>query len=181
MRRKSSIWLAAWIFSSMFIVGFNSRAEDIQPNRANGTVVPYGPETGGQPIALVGDSSRTYLVTFNAGVWRSIRNGPWVQIPNSPPRAYSIAVDPNDSSHLAVGERDGDAVAINQNGSAGWESYDGGDNWTKVWDPLTSPFCSSQAIPAIAFSNTSTLIAAGPCGLTLRRSGASTPDFPSLP
>ncbi len=142
-----------------------AHAEDIGPNTTNGSVTsPYGnAETAGQPVTLAGNSSALYLVTLNAGIWRSLNNRPWVQLHASPPRAYTIAIDPLNSMHIVVGERDGDAQDIHRNAAGLWDSSDGGETWTNTFDPLTLSNCSTQAIPSICFSNLGTLFVATPC------------------
>jgi len=57
-------------------------ADDIRPNTANGTVVPFGAETARLEIGLAGDASSLYLVSLNAGVWKSVADGAWKQLRN---------------------------------------------------------------------------------------------------
>src|SRR5881409_1799169 len=166
MRNPAGIRLL--ILASTLLAAASAMAYDIGPNTPNGTIDLTDFDTAGQPIALAGSTSTLYLATLNAGVWKSVSNGPWVQLPNSPSRAYSIAVDPNDATHLAVGERDGDAVDIHLNGAGLWESRDAGNTWSYTFDPLSLTGCSSQAIPSLAFSRNSTLFIAGPCGIGRR-------------
>src|SRR5215467_10392519 len=86
---------------------------DASPETQPGTS-PSIPSTSGVTVGLAGSNAFLYAVTANAGVWRSqassefASSSSWLQLPNSPPRAFSISVDPNDAEHLAVGERDGD-------------------------------------------------------------------------
>jgi hypothetical protein len=156
--------------------------DDVGPTTANGTSGTYGDSgTAGVTRYLVGSLSALYAVSMNAGVWKSVKGAPWVQLSNSPPRAYSIATDPQNLSHLAVGERDGDAVPKYQNVSGVWETFDAGANWTKIMDPITNAWCASQAIPAIAFAPNSTLVVAGPCGIAVRQPGSAIFSWPTLP
>ena len=154
--------------------------EDIGPDTTNGTVGnPMA--TSGLTIGLAGDVSALYAVSLNAGVWKSSADSAWAQLAQSARYAYCIAVDPNTASHVAVGERDGDAVNIHQNRSGVWESSDAGNNWTYSFDPLSLTGCSSQAIPAVAFSRQSTLFAASACGIGRKPANASTFDFSITP
>lgn len=141
--------------------------EDISPDLANGNH-NHRYSTAGLTRALAGDQGILYAVSMNAGVWKSFAGGPWIQLPFSPPKAYSIAVDPNNPAHLAVGERNGDARTITLNESGVWESWDTGNTWAYIFNPLTEAACSSaqsQAIPAVAFSRRSTLFIATACGI----------------
>jgi hypothetical protein len=126
------------------------------------------PSPSGLTLALAGDATRLYAVSLNAGVWRSVAGAPWVQLINSPARAYSIAVERNVSSHVVVGERNGDNADFNTNSSALWESFDGGDTWNHVLDPR-SLGCQSQAIPALLFNERATLFVATELGVARRR------------
>jgi hypothetical protein len=154
--------------------------EDIGPDTANGTVGNFD-ATSGLTIGLSGDVSALYAVSLNAGVWKSLADSAWAQLAQSPQYAYCIAVDPNNASHLAVGERDGDAINLQQNHSGVWESYDAGNSWTYSFDPLSLTGCTSQAIPAVAFSSQSTLFAASVCGIGRKPANASTFDFSITP
>jgi hypothetical protein len=130
---------------------------------------------------LVGDEKALYAVSLNAGVWKSVRGGPWRQLPDSPPRACCIAQDPNDPRRLAVGERNGLAADMRLNGSGVWESTDGGETWSYTFDPLCLPGSSSQAIPAIAFSRRATLLIATARGIGRKPAHARTFDFTASP
>jgi hypothetical protein len=155
-------------------------AQDISPNLPDGLIQAY-PSTGGRTVAVAGDTSALYAVTVAAGVWKSVNGGPWVQLANAPARAYSIAVDPNNASHLAVGERDGDAADSRVNTSGVWESRDAGATWTYVFNPLSLPGATDQVIPAIAFGPTSTLFIGTPYGIGRKPAGATTFDFSATP
>jgi len=103
------------------MVASGAIVDDIGPNTPNGTVNSWGRnDSAGQPIALGGDAAAAYVVSLNAGVWKSVNSAPWVQLQNSPAYAFSIAVDANNASHLAVGERDGDAIDVHRNCSGVW-------------------------------------------------------------
>src|SRR5713226_6301576 len=81
---------------------------DVSPNTANGGTADGGAQTSGVIPTLAGDTATLYAVSMNAGVWQSLNGGSWTQLVNSPQRAYSIAIDPTNKHHIAVGERDGD-------------------------------------------------------------------------
>ena len=165
---------------------------DISPNIDNG-IVSSGASSSGLIVSLAGSASTLYAVTANAGVWRTPPSlgGPpdperkdpaWAQLWKSPERAYCIAVDPSNSLHLVVGERDGDAGA-SANHSGVWESFDGGFTWpqSRYFDPRSQNGCSSQSVPAVAFSQKSTLLIATLCGIGVKTSQAATYTFPTLP
>jgi len=121
-------------------------------------------------------------VSLNAGVWKSVTDGQWRQLAQSPQYAYCSVVDPNNAAHIVVGERDGDAIDIHQNRSGVWESFDAGNSWSYRFDPLSIAGCTSQAIPAVAFSSQSTLFIATSCsGIGRKPANASTFDFSNNP
>lgn len=152
--------------------------EDISPDTPNLTAFD-GASTAGLTLQVVGHEGELYAVSLNAGVWRSLSGGPWGQLQGPPgaypARAYCIAMDPQNFAHLAVGERDGDAINPTQDRAGVWESFDSGNTWTCILDPATDApgGCSSQAIPAIAFSSQGLFVATA-CGLAIRRPGDST-------
>ena len=150
--------------------------EDISPDVANASKVA-SPSSAGLAVSLAGDVSALYTVALNAGVWKSVSGGPWQRLPQSPRYAYSVAVDPNNRNHLAVGERAGDAADHHQDGAGVWESTDAGASWKYVFDPLTQKNCNSQAIPSVAFSRKSTLFIATNCGVGQRAAGATAFSF----
>ncbi len=154
--------------------------EDNSPNAANG--VPGLPRsTSGVIIGLAGDRPALYALSLNAGVWKSTAGGRWTQLSHSPGNGCCLAIDPNNSSHLVVGERDGDALPLSLNQSGVWESFDGGNSWTYILNPLSLPHYTSQAVPAIAFSPTSTLFAATTRGIGRKAAGTSSFDFSHSP
>jgi hypothetical protein len=146
---------------------------DVSPESANGAP-GTGIGTSGIIRAVAGDDKALYAVSQNAGVWKSESGGPWSQLADSPERAYSIAVDPNDPSHIVVGERDAE---VSVRGCSGlWESRDAGQRWVCTFDPSTRiAGCRSRAIPSIAFSRQSTVVAGTTCGIVVK--GASDQDF----
>ena len=146
------------------------------PNFPNG-VTSDAPDSAGLTVALAGDEAALYAVSLNAGVWKSTAGGPWVRLPHSPRYAHSIAVDPNNARHLAVGERAGDAIDPHADGAGLWESFDAGATWRYTFDPLTQAGCTSQAIPSLAFTPTSTLVLATTCGVGRKLPGAASVDF----
>ncbi len=163
---------------------------DLTTDMPNGTM-NNGPSSSGITVALAGDANSLFAVSCNAGVWRSTPSQdyplgyPWIQLQNSPAKAYCIAVDPNNHSHIAVGERDGDRNTLSANHSGLWESFsDGvGNSWplSLYFDPIASEGCTSQAVPAVAFSKSSTLFFATTCGIGVKHPGDNTPSFPNLP
>ena len=155
-------------------------AADISPGLPNGSKFS-GDGYAGLTISLAGDTSAVYAVSLNAGVWKSSNNGSWFRLLNSPRYSYSIAVDPNNPSHVAVGERNGDAFSRSRNGAGLWESYNGGSTWSYTFDPLTLSNCTSQSIPSVAFSKASTLFIATSCGIGRKASGAANFDFSESP
>src|SRR5882724_10476026 len=145
---------------------------DVSPNSANGLQADGGAQTAGVTPILVGDADALYAVSMDAGVWQSLNGGAWTQLANSPQRAYSIAIDRSDRQHIAVGERDGDRSDPAQNQSGIYESFDGGKTFGDYFDPRSLGGCkSSQAIPALAFSPNSALIAATACGVAVKPKG----------
>lgn len=151
---------------------------DFSPDTDNGAR-PAGASTAGITVSLTGDNSALYAVSHTAGVWRSASNderagfaGPWEQLQSSPKYSYSIASDPNNSARVAVGGRDADESKKPKSGV--WVSTNLGGRWPIYIDPAASPFnCSSQAVPAVAFSQRSTLIFATACGIGVLPTGAS--------
>jgi hypothetical protein len=124
--------------------------------------------TAGLTISLAGDSSTLYAISLNNGVYKSIGGSLWTKLANSPRYAYSIAIDPNNHDHIAVGERGGDAIDHHQDHAGLWESDDAGMTWHYSFDPLSQPGCTSGAIPSVAFSKTSALFVATTCGIAHR-------------
>jgi hypothetical protein len=62
------------------------------------------------------------------------------------------------------------------------ESTDAGNTWPTYFDPSGTPSnCSSQAIPAVAFSRQGTLIFATPCGIGVKAANSNQVSFPTLP
>lgn len=122
--------------------------------------------------ALAGSSSTLFAIPKAAGVWRSINGGAWTPLTGSPPRAHSIAIDPRNRTHVAVGERADDAADARLGRSGLWESTDNGNTWTYTYDP--TPDAPDQAIPAVLFSpTTSALLIATSAGV-LRRERSTT-------
>jgi hypothetical protein len=142
---------------------------------------PSGSSSGGLTYALAGDDGALYAVSLDAGLWRSPTSRVWSQL-KGPRYALSVAVDPADPSHLAVGERDGDARDVRLNEAGVWESFDGGTTWSYALNPMVLPDpstgaspCSSQVVPSVVFTKSSTLVVATACGIARRAKGAA--DF----
>jgi hypothetical protein len=145
-----------------------SLSYDISPDSAPTNI---GTKSAGIIYAIAGTADALYAVSLNAGVWKLSSSNRWKQLSNSPRYAMSIDVDPNNSLHVLVGERDGDAVNARLNDAGLWESYDGGITWTYVLNPLSAPGgCDSQAISAVAFTPDSAVVATTACGIAWRPS-----------
>ena len=152
---------------------------DISPN-APATVLS---SSAGITYALAGNDAGLYAVSLSAGLWRSAYNGSgrtWRPLAG-PRYAMSIAVDPADSKHLAVGEHNGDAAQVRLDEAGIWESSDGGQTFHYLFDPMsladprrsTRAPCPSQAVPSIVFTRKSTVVAATACGIVRRPKGAA--------
>lgn len=158
-------------------------AQDISPNLVNGNV-QYNADTAGLTLALAGDDSVLYAVSLDAGVWKSLKGGPWVSLPGSPRWATSIAIDPLNSDHLIVGERNGDAQPEAVNRAGLWESFDAGASWKLIYHPFRQPGCrnaGSQAIPAVMFSPVGTIFIATACGIGRKEIFQTDFDFGQTP
>jgi hypothetical protein len=158
---------------------------DASPDAADGGP-PCGHCTAGVTVGIAGNNAYLYAVSADAGVWRSgnssegaLTASEWYQLPAGPPRAFSIAVDPNNQQHLAVGQRDGDQLANNNSGVR--ESTDAGETWPTYFDPAAPPLnCSEQGVSSVAFSRKSTLFFSTACGVGVRQSGQAI-SWPTLP
>jgi hypothetical protein len=159
---------------------------DASPDAPNGGP-PCSQCTAGVTVGLAGNNAQLFAVSADAGVWRSSNSSEgaltaseWYQLPAGPPRAFSIAVDPNNSSHLAVGQRDGDQIANNDSGVR--ESFDAGETWPNYFDPSATPLnCQAQGISSVAFSRRSTLFFSTACGIGVRQTSQATASYPALP
>lgn len=179
------------------VTGCTAASVDVSPNDADD--LPYHHiSSAGVIYQLAGNQDALYAVSLDAGVWRRKRGGWWAQLPNSSILTASLAVDPINPRHLMSGDRNGDASqGVNDQArfdlaQAGvWESVDGGDNWTwsltpltRLTTPLAPVACNglqSQAIPAVAFTPTGTMLAGTPCGIARRTSGASSWSYAESP
>jgi hypothetical protein len=153
--------------------------DDVSPNDGNGSTLPRNSSPTGVIKGLAGDSHALYAVSANAGVWKNTDGGTWQQLPGSPPRAFCIAQDPNDPSHLIVGERDTEAVKRQRVGV--WESRDAGASWSYVLDPATLRGSRSQGVAAVAFSTKSTAFAGTAGGIGRKAVGHASFDFSANP
>jgi len=144
--------------------------EDISPDPGNLDAKALGElnqglnSTAGRTVSIAGDEKALYAFSQLAGVWKSVTSGPWMQMPQSPLEAKlfgpsSLAVDPNDSSHVVAGNAEGV-----------WESKDGASNWTFVLNPTKQNWanCASSVINAVAFGPDSTLYLGIDCGIVRR-------------
>jgi hypothetical protein len=146
---------------------------DISPN------APSGFSSGGLTYALTGADAGLYAVSLDAGLWSSPTSRIWTQL-RGPRYALSVAVDPADPTHLAVGERNGDAREVRLNEAGVWESFDTGITWSYTLNPLVLPDpstgtvpCSSQVVPSVIFTKNSTLVAGTACGIARKAKGAA--------
>jgi hypothetical protein len=144
---------------------------DISPDAAKIKFVA-GTNASGLTQQLAGTAFTLYAVTLDAGVARSINGGAWIRLTNSPRYAYSIAVDPKDNTHVVVGERAGDVAGIPNGGGGVWESMDAGATWKQL---PTSPDCTPQEVPAVAFSPASSILIGTDCGVGWRKAGSTSP------
>jgi len=154
--------------------------EDVSPNLPHG-VLKSRASISGLTLAVVGDHDRLFALSLNAGVWRSDRGGPWIQLPNSSANANCIAVDPTNVRHIAVGERNGFAIDMQKNWCGVRESFDAGNHWRRTLDPLEIPGCRSQAVSSVAFDPYGNLYAATSVGIGVRRGSKGTFDFSASP
>ena len=185
-------YLAAVVFSGLLLSlgGCNGctgpLTYDASPDAPNGGP-PCGQCTAGVTVGLAGNNAQLFAVSADAGVWRSLNSSEgaltaseWYQLPAGPPRAFSIAVDPNNASHVAVGQRNGDQLANNDSGVR--ESSDGGETWPDYFDPSAAPLhCSAQGVSSVAFSRQSTLFFATACGIGVLQAGQAMVSYPALP
>jgi len=154
--------------------------DDVSPNLPNG-VSKSRASTAGLTLALAGNSDVLYAASLNAGIWRSDKGGPWHQLAKSPPCSHSIAVDPRNPRHVAVGERNGFSIDIRLNHCGLWESFDAGESWVYLFDPLVVPGCDSEAVPSVSFDDGSNLYAATSVGIAIKRRGDARPSFWNSP
>ena len=141
--------------------------QDISPDLPDGTV-RANPSPAGLTVSLGGGSNYLYAISLNAGIWRRTPpNSPWQQLLNSPKRAYSLAVDPENPQHIVTGEREDRTLPIASATSGVWESFNAGDTWQYILNPI-SLGCSSQAISSVAFSAERSLFAGTTCGVARR-------------
>lgn len=152
--------------------------EDPSVDLANGKPQPFRGSAAGLTSAVAGNEQVLYAVSLNAGVWKSVEERRWQQLPKSPPLACSIAVDPSNSAHLVVGERNGDSITTSLNRAGVWESRDGGNSWSYELNARTISGCGSQAIPSVAFDAKSNIYAATDCGVVKKPAGG--PSFQIL-
>jgi len=139
--------------------------------------------SAGLTIGVEGDDAQLYAVSLNAGLFVAKAGRPFEQLAASPRYAQTLAIDPDDKRHLAVGERDGDATPITRNQSGVWESRDEGASFRYVLDPLDAPAgCDSQVVSRVLFvraanQNEPMLFAATSCGVARRLTAGSPWDF----
>jgi hypothetical protein len=156
------------------------RLEDASPEQSGGTVADAS--IGGRATAVAGTAERMYALSPNAGVWRSDNRAPFVQLFGSPRYGAVIAVDPKDTNHLVVGERNGDASPQFLSQTGVWESTDAGGLWTYVYNPRALSGCANDAaVSSVLFSRDGSIFVATPCGVVRRKSGAKQFSAVSLP
>ncbi len=145
---------------------------DLSPDQADSN----GATFSGVVQTVVGAQDGLFAIPKTAGVWRSVNGKPWTYLPGSPQRAFSIAIDPNNSSRLAVGERADDNPDARLGRSGLWESSDFGNSWTYTYDP--TPDADSQQIPAVTFARTtSTLLIATTRGVARKERSSTANPF----
>jgi hypothetical protein len=175
---------------------------EFSPNDPAGTV-QRDQSAAGSMSAVAGSSQALYAVSKTAGVWRSVGGNPWEQLQGIgqpyyryragvspagyvPEKAFCIAVDPTQESHLAIGETDGDAAGspydCHLNRCGLWESFDSGQTWEYTCDPLVSDGAhqggGSQAVRAVVFSRTGTLIFGTTTSIGRRPAHAAATEWP---
>ena len=165
--------LVALIIIFILFSGCDLSLTDISPDRSNG-VSDGGNSTAGLVLNMAGDKNGLYAIGLNSGVWKTeIDNAglfnKWRQLPQSPRYAHCIAVDPNLPDHIAVGEREGDAIDPAQNHCGLWESFDGGRTFDDKYyfNPLDHP-CRhkrTQVINGVVITNKGTILISTPCGI----------------
>jgi hypothetical protein len=162
---------------------------DDGPDQPNGLVNGGNATSAGMAFVFAGDVDALYLVPYAGGLWVSHQGANWEELLDAPARTISVAVDPLDPTHLAVGEREGDftnpdgSPDVLLNDSGVYESFDAGLTWTRTLDPAARPGgCRGiQAVPSLAFDLAdSTLIVATACGIAVRPHGGVF-DWPAQP
>ena len=155
---------------------------DLSPNQEdtdNGGGDARSGVVGAIVDSRLGTQHALFAIPKTAGVWRSVNGSPWTFLPGSPPRAFSIAVNPGNPQHIVVGERDDDASDPLLGRSGLWESFDFGNTWLFTYDPAfhMAPGIRAQRIAAAAFGqSTGTLFIATNRGVARRvRSQTTTP------
>jgi hypothetical protein len=166
--------LVALIIILILFSGCDLTLTDISPDRSNG-VSDGGQSTAGLALNIAGDKNGLYAIGLNSGVWKTeIDNAglfnKWRQLPESPRYAHCIAVDPNSPDHIAVGEREGDAIYPAQNHCGLWESFDGGKTFDAKYyfNPLDHPCRQdkrTQVINGVVITNKGTILISTPCGV----------------
>ncbi len=159
---------------------FRPQWEDVSPNLPHG-VLKTRASTAGLTLQVVGSHKALYALSLNAGVWRSDNGGPWHQLPESSRNATCIAVDPTNSNHLVVGERNGFAIDMKTNRCGVQESFDSGNHWRYTFDPLSTQKATSQVVPAVAFDPTGNLYIGTANCIGVRRRNHRTFDFSGSP
>jgi hypothetical protein len=156
--------------------------KEIGPFENNGKDDSYT-SFAGRAIAITGDQKNMYAVGLFSGMWRNGQArfgnfGSWTQLPNCPRNVNAVAVDPNNSLHLVVGQRAGDDINPLNSKSGIWESFDGGNSFPAAsgFDP-TSIGANGQLIRQVAISQQSTTFFASPSGLGRKASGQGSYSF----
>ncbi len=172
--------LIALIIIVMVLSHCSPSLKDISPDRDDG-VSDGGISTAGLTINMAGDKNGLYAIGLNSGVWKTETDGKgsfnkWRQLSKSPRYAHCIAVDPQDHSHIVVGERKGDAIADNNCGL--WESFNGGNTFQRKNFLLKSP-CSYNIVNAVAITNKSTILSSTPNGICRKEKNESSFFFPA--
>lgn len=149
-------------------------ASDVTPPTSAGF---WNATPSGRIIEIEGNDAALYAISVDGSMWKSTNRAPWVQLTHAPPLSFSLAIDPQNPSHLVVGERDG-LGPPKLNTAGAWESTDAGASWTKVFDSASScPAASFQAIRSVQITPASTVLLGTSCGVFRKFKGILCP-FP---
>ena len=186
----------AFLFAVLLsCAGCKAGYTDVGPNVGDGKR-SAGPSSAGLTYQLAGDSNTMYAVSLDAGIWRRRKGSTWQELPQSSRLATSIAVDPSNPNHLVTGDRNNDASEVQTSQfdlslSGIRESFDAGDIWQLSFSPLVwlanptgHSYCntiSSQAVPVVIFTPSSTILAGTSCGVARKKTTEQTFDFTATP
>jgi hypothetical protein len=151
------------------------RISDIGPS-GQSIGLPGGDSPSGVVGPLAGSSGFLYAASMTSGIWRQTQSGFWTQLPNGPPHAADVDADPTNPMHLVAVERADDKQLTNTlAGQAGaWETLDGGNSWTRIYDPGVDPEVINRSLSGgltgVRFAPYGkAIIIAGPSGIGVQR------------